>query len=234
MFAVRWQARESGEGSEENKATTPSTTCQQRAHPPHQQQNSQARNFSKEQAPVQHRHHNNHHNHSAKKELPPGWPPRKVTPATAHVPQKTVLPPSPLFTFTPLKVAKAETPNNKPKHIEKDAKLKPEKDAKLKPKKENAEANVKVGECKKKKGNFLIVFRRKPNDFIFLAGFQFEKWAEKVPLASAANPCASTPPLTRAQCTCRWAELLHFIEKETFHRCQSAFKWNATKYLFSA
>lgn len=122
--------------------------AQQRAHPPHQQQNSQARNFSKEQAPVQHRHHNNHHNHSAKKELTltPGWPPRKVTPATAHVPQKTVLPPSPLFTFTPLKVAKAETPNNKPKHIE--------KDAKLKPKKENAEANVKVGECKKKKGNF--------------------------------------------------------------------------------
>lgn len=120
--------------------------AQQRAHPPHQQQNNQARNFSKEQAPVQHRHHNNHHNHIAKKEVPPGWPPRKVTPAAAHVPQKTVLPPSPLFTFTPLKVAKAETPNNKPKHIE--------KDAKLKPKKENAEANVKVGECKKKKGNF--------------------------------------------------------------------------------
>lgn len=119
--------------------------AQQRAHPPHQQQNSQARNFSKEQAPVQHRHHHHHHHHSSKKELPPGWPPRKVTPA-AHVPQKTVLPPSPLFTFTPLKVAKAETPNNKPKHIE--------KDVKLKPKKENAEANVKVPECKKKKGNF--------------------------------------------------------------------------------
>ncbi|XP_052451009.1 lysine-specific demethylase 9 [Carassius gibelio] len=117
--------------------------AQQRAHPPHQQQNSQARDFSKEQAPVQHRHLNHHHHHSSKKEVPPGWPPRKVTPATAHVPQKTVLPPSPLFTFTPLKVAKAETPNNKPKHIE--------KDAKLKPKKENAEANVKVGECKKKK-----------------------------------------------------------------------------------
>uniref|UniRef100_A0A671K242 Round spermatid basic protein 1-like n=1 Tax=Sinocyclocheilus anshuiensis TaxID=1608454 RepID=A0A671K242_9TELE len=117
----------------------------QRTHPPHHQQNSQARNFSKEQAPVQHRHHQHQHHHhllSSKKELPPGWPPRKVTPA-AHVPQKTVLPPSPLFTFTPLKVAKAETLNNKPKHIE--------KDAKLKPKKENAEANVKVGECKKKK-----------------------------------------------------------------------------------
>uniref|UniRef100_A0A8C2INV0 Round spermatid basic protein 1 n=1 Tax=Cyprinus carpio TaxID=7962 RepID=A0A8C2INV0_CYPCA len=116
--------------------------AQQQAHPPHQQQNSQARNFSKEQAPVQHRHHQHHHLVSSKKELPPGWPPRKVTPA-AHVPRKTVLPPSPLFTFTPLKVAKAETPNNKPKHIE--------KDAKLKPKKENAVANVKVGECKKKK-----------------------------------------------------------------------------------
>ncbi|XP_055043686.2 lysine-specific demethylase 9 [Misgurnus anguillicaudatus] len=119
--------------------------AQQRAHPPHQQHNSQARNFSnKEQAPVQHRHHQNHN--GSKKELPPGWPPRKVTP-TAHVPQRTsvaaVLPPSPLFTFTPLKVAKAKPINNKPKHIE--------KDVKLKPKKENAEANVKVGECKIKK-----------------------------------------------------------------------------------
>lgn len=122
--------------------------AQQRAPPPHQQHNSQARNFSsKEQTPVQHRHHHHHHNHGSKKDLPPGWPPRKVTPA-AHVPQKTsaVPPPSPLFTFTPLKVAKAKDPNNKPKHIE--------KDPKLKPKKENAEANVKVGECKKKKGNF--------------------------------------------------------------------------------
>lgn len=116
--------------------------AQQRAHPPHQQQNSQARNFSKEQAPVQHRHPLQHPLHSTKKELPPGWPPRKVTPA-AHVPQKTVLPPSPLFTFTPLKVAKAKPLNNKPKHIE--------KDVKLKPKKENAEVNVKVEECKKKK-----------------------------------------------------------------------------------
>ncbi|XP_021325649.3 lysine-specific demethylase 9 [Danio rerio] len=120
---------------------------QQRAHPPHQQQNNQARNFSKEQALVPHRHHHHHHNHSSKKEVPPVWPPRKVTPAAgaavAHVPQKTVQPPSPLFTFTPLKVAKAKPLNNKPKHIE--------KDAKLKPKKENAEANVKVGECKKKK-----------------------------------------------------------------------------------
>ncbi|KAK7128947.1 hypothetical protein R3I94_017242 [Phoxinus phoxinus] len=116
--------------------------AQQRAHPPHQQQNSQARNFSKEQAPVQHRHPLHNQLHSTKKELPPGWPPRKVTPA-AHVPQKTVLPPSPLFTFTPLKVAKAKPLNNKPKHIE--------KDVKLKPKKENAEANVKVEECKKKK-----------------------------------------------------------------------------------
>ncbi|TRY87075.1 hypothetical protein DNTS_009161 [Danionella cerebrum] len=116
---------------------------QQRTHPPHQQQNNQARNFSKEQAPGQHRHHHHHHHHSSsKKELPPDWPPRKVTPA-AHVPQKTVLPPSPLFTFTPLKVAKAKPLNNKPKHIE--------KDAKLKPKKENSEVNVKVVESKKKK-----------------------------------------------------------------------------------
>ncbi|KAA0707138.1 Lysine-specific demethylase 9 [Triplophysa tibetana] len=118
--------------------------AQQRDHPPHQQQNSQARNLlGKEQAPVQHRLNHNPPHHGSKKELPPGWSPRKVTPA-AHVPQKTaVLPPSPLFTFTPLKVAKAKDPNNKPKRIE--------KDAKLKPKKENAEANVKVGECKKKK-----------------------------------------------------------------------------------
>ncbi|XP_051961167.1 lysine-specific demethylase 9-like [Xyrauchen texanus] len=123
--------------------------AQQRVLPPNQQQNRQACNFSsisKEQAPVHHRHHHNHHHYSSNKELPPGWPPTKVAPA-AHVPQKTsvpvVLPPSPLFTFTPLKVAKAKPLNNKPKHIE--------KDVKLKPKKENAEVNVKVGEFKKKK-----------------------------------------------------------------------------------
>ncbi|XP_051946730.1 lysine-specific demethylase 9-like [Xyrauchen texanus] len=120
---------------------------QQRVHPQQQQQNIQARNFnSKEQAPVPHRHHHHHNIHSSKKELPPGWPLRKVPPV-AHVPQKTslpaVLPPSPLFTFTPLKIAKAKPLNNKPKHIE--------KDVKLKPKKENTEANVKVGESKKKK-----------------------------------------------------------------------------------
>ncbi|KAJ8265413.1 hypothetical protein COCON_G00145120 [Conger conger] len=56
-----------------------------------------------------------------------------------------VLPPVPpgLFTFTPLKVAKAKSHNNKEKHCD--------KDIKLKPKKENTEANVKAGLNKKKK-----------------------------------------------------------------------------------
>ncbi|XP_030623838.1 lysine-specific demethylase 9 [Chanos chanos] len=121
---------------------------QQRIHQPHQQQqNSQPRNFGgSEQAPVQHRNHNHHH-HSSKKEVPLDklWPPRKVTPA---LPQKTsvpsVLPPTPLFTFTPLKVAKAKSQNDKKeKHTE--------KDTKLKPKKENTEVNTKVGIIKKKK-----------------------------------------------------------------------------------
>lgn len=166
--------------------------AQQRVHPPHQQQNSQARNLvGKEQAPVQHR---LNHNHATKKELPPGWAPRKVTPA-AHVPQKTsvaaVLPPSPLFTFTPLKVAKAKDPNNKPKRVE--------KDAKLKPKKENAEANVKAGECKKKKGTFDAVCT-----FDSFLIWPCSSWSlqRKVSLASAANPWPSTrawtPPVTRA------------------------------------
>uniref|UniRef100_A0A4W4E0P6 Round spermatid basic protein 1 n=1 Tax=Electrophorus electricus TaxID=8005 RepID=A0A4W4E0P6_ELEEL len=64
------------------------------------------------------------------------------------VPRKTAVaavpPPAPLFTFTPLKVAKAKSHNSsKEKRVE--------KGAKLKPKKENAEANVKVADGKKKK-----------------------------------------------------------------------------------
>ncbi|KAG7472093.1 hypothetical protein MATL_G00104950 [Megalops atlanticus] len=60
-------------------------------------------------------------------------------------PLPPVLPPVQpgLFTFTPLKVAKAKTHNNKEKHCD--------KDLKLKPKKENTEANVKAGLSKKKK-----------------------------------------------------------------------------------
>ncbi|KAF4078620.1 hypothetical protein AMELA_G00201100 [Ameiurus melas] len=98
-----------------------------------QQQPSHGINFSSsELAPVQHR---NHH-HGLKKDAPVVWPPRKPTPLPPA--------PAPLFTFTPLKVAKAEIRHStKPqKHPQKDP-------VKLKPKKENAEVNVKVGSRKK-------------------------------------------------------------------------------------
>ncbi|KAI1892694.1 hypothetical protein AGOR_G00136190 [Albula goreensis] len=71
---------------------------------------------------------------------------KKVAPSQLEQkPLPTVLPPVPpgLFTFTPLKVAKAKTQNNKEKQCD--------KDLKLKPKKENTEANVKAALSKKKK-----------------------------------------------------------------------------------
>ncbi|XP_022532864.2 lysine-specific demethylase 9 [Astyanax mexicanus] len=68
------------------------------------------------------------------------WPPRKTPPAAARVapkaPGSALPPPAPLFTFTPLTVAKAEPRQRKEKRVE--------KDGKLKAKKENAEANVNV------------------------------------------------------------------------------------------
>ncbi|KAJ8370473.1 hypothetical protein SKAU_G00105010 [Synaphobranchus kaupii] len=72
-------------------------------------------------------------------------------PSTAKImsqsekPLPPVLPPVPpgLFTFTPLKVTKAKTHNNKEKRCD--------KDIKLKPKKENTESNVKAGLSKKNK-----------------------------------------------------------------------------------
>ncbi|XP_062871586.1 lysine-specific demethylase 9 [Trichomycterus rosablanca] len=105
-----------------------------------QQKSSPLKNLSsKEQAPVQHRrhHHHNHHNQNPLKKEPGAqvWTPRKAAPAP--------LPPAPLFTFTPIRVAKPENHHNKQKH--------PDKDPKLKPKKENTEVNVKITDCKKKK-----------------------------------------------------------------------------------
>lgn len=131
---------------------------QQRTPQPHQQQqqqqqNSQPRTFTSEHAPVQHphtyHHHHHHHNHHhAKKDALLVGPHRKVAPP--HLGQKplpSILPTvqQGLFTFAPLKVAKAKTHNSKDKPAE--------KEHKLKPKKENSEANVKAVLSKKKKGN---------------------------------------------------------------------------------
>ncbi|XP_066526530.1 lysine-specific demethylase 9 [Hoplias malabaricus] len=91
-----------------------------------------------------------HHHQSPKKTAAPSatavsWPPRKTPPAarvTPKTPGSALLTPAPLFTFTPLTVAKTERKEKRG-----------EKDAKLKAKKENAEANVptKVPQSKKKK-----------------------------------------------------------------------------------
>lgn len=125
---------------------------QQPQHPPPQQQqqtnNSQPRHLGTKERPIfqtrtpSHQHHDHQ---GSKKALP--WPPRKTPPAArtaAKSPGSSLLAPTPLFTFTPLTVAKAERKEKRT-----------DKDAKLKAKKENAEANVKVPENnKKKKGNF--------------------------------------------------------------------------------
>uniref|UniRef100_A0A096LSM2 Round spermatid basic protein 1 n=1 Tax=Poecilia formosa TaxID=48698 RepID=A0A096LSM2_POEFO len=97
--------------------------AENRSHQPHQlQQNPQTQNFSTDK-----------HN-GTKKSLQPAFPA-----------QKRAVPPQPpaLFTFTPLKVVKAQPQELKDKHRE--------KEHKLKLKKENSEANVKLPELKKKK-----------------------------------------------------------------------------------
>ncbi|KAL7864282.1 hypothetical protein AOLI_G00157020 [Acnodon oligacanthus] len=123
---------------------------QQQQQQQQQQTDSQPRHFGTKERPlVQPRTPSgDHHHHGPKKAaaaaLP--WPPRKTPPA-ARVPPKAavsaLLQPAPLFTFTPLAVAKAEPRERKEKRTE--------KVAKIKAKKENAEANVKVPENKKKK-----------------------------------------------------------------------------------
>ncbi|TSL61245.1 Round spermatid basic protein 1 [Bagarius yarrelli] len=123
---------------------------QQRGPPPpphhhhHQQQQQQTTSpgikfSSKELTPGQPRNHHHHNGH--KKDTAVIWPPRKAS----ALPRKPAPVPAPLFTFTPLKVAKAESLHStKPQ-------THPEKDVRLKPTKENAEVNVKV-DCKKRKG----------------------------------------------------------------------------------
>lgn len=77
-----------------------------------------------------HREHGHALSNGPKKSVQPAFPPQ--TPA--------------LFTFTPLKVAKARPPEVRDPHRD--------KEPKLKLKKENSEANVKHPEPKKKKGEF--------------------------------------------------------------------------------
>uniref|UniRef100_UPI003AAF8C18 lysine-specific demethylase 9 n=1 Tax=Centroberyx gerrardi TaxID=166262 RepID=UPI003AAF8C18 len=132
--------------------------AERRTHQPHQlPQNPQPGNFSSDK-PAMHQHQHNHHHHhhyhnhtnGAKKSLqpalpplpPPPPPPRKV-PVQLEKKRAVPLEPPALFTFTPLKVAKAKTQDFKEKHKD--------KDLKLKLKKENTEANVKHVELKKKK-----------------------------------------------------------------------------------
>ncbi|XP_076133359.1 lysine-specific demethylase 9 isoform X2 [Alosa pseudoharengus] len=113
------------------------------------QTHTQPRTFIKEQVPVQHRqhHHNNdnhhHHHHGIQRDGAMVWP--KITPTKLQKPPApTVLPSPPLFTFTPLKVAKAKSlTSNKEKQSE--------SQIKVKPKNENTDGNMKIEMCKKKK-----------------------------------------------------------------------------------
>ncbi|XP_076022665.1 lysine-specific demethylase 9 [Genypterus blacodes] len=116
--------------------------------PPPQQpqppQNSQPRNFSSDtHAPHHHQHsHRRHHHHNQTNGIKKNLQPALALPP----PRKRAAPPDPpaLFTFTPLKVAKAETQDhNKEKHRE--------KELRHKMKKENTEANVKHADLKKRK-----------------------------------------------------------------------------------
>ncbi|XP_043984620.1 lysine-specific demethylase 9 [Gambusia affinis] len=116
--------------------------AENRSHQPHQlQQNPKAQNFSpdKHVLHIHHHHYLHGHHHHA---LTNGT---KKSPQPAFPAQKRAVPPQPpaLFTFTPLKVVKAQPQELKDKHRE--------KEHKLKLKKENSEANVKLPELKKKK-----------------------------------------------------------------------------------
>ncbi|MBN3322287.1 RSBN1 demethylase, partial [Atractosteus spatula] len=113
---------------------------QQQLPQPQSQQHIPQPRYASEQAPLQ-----QHHHHSAKKEpLFTGSPRMVVTPHQEQKPLPPVLPqvPTGLFTFTPLKLAKAKS-HCKEKHGD--------KDPRLKPKKENSETNVKTAPSKKKK-----------------------------------------------------------------------------------
>ncbi|KAK2825052.1 hypothetical protein Q7C36_018979 [Tachysurus vachellii] len=121
---------------------------QQQHHHVEQQRAAQQKKTSqgiKLSSTEQHRnHHNNHHQHHQQQQQHGAnkdavWTPRKAAP----LPHKPAPSPAPLFTFTPLKVAKAESRHSTKPHKH------PEKDVKLKPKKENAGVNVRVDSCKK-------------------------------------------------------------------------------------
>ncbi|XP_017274722.1 lysine-specific demethylase 9 [Kryptolebias marmoratus] len=106
---------------------------------PHQpQQTPKSQNFGAEKhvLHVHHQHHHRQHGHGltngTKQSSQPAFPPQR----RAVAPQ-----PPALFTFTPLKVAKAGPQEVRDKHRDKELKLK----------KENSEANVKPPEPKKKK-----------------------------------------------------------------------------------
>lgn len=118
--------------------------AENRSHQPHQlQRNPKAQNFSPDKHVLHmHHHHNGHHQQAlingTKKSLQPAFPAQKR--AVTHQPPA-------LFTFTPLKVVKAQPQELKDKRRE--------KEHKLKLKKENSEANVKHPELNKKKGEFI-------------------------------------------------------------------------------
>ncbi|XP_070767138.1 lysine-specific demethylase 9 [Enoplosus armatus] len=128
--------------------------AEHRTHQPHQlQQNPKPHNFSADKHVMHSRqhshHHHHHHNHSlangTTKNLQPTLPPPPPRKVPGQLQKKRAVPPEPpaLFTFTPLKTVKAKPQDLKEKHRD--------KGLKLKLKKENAEANVKHDELKKKK-----------------------------------------------------------------------------------
>uniref|UniRef100_A0A3Q3JCA4 Round spermatid basic protein 1 n=1 Tax=Monopterus albus TaxID=43700 RepID=A0A3Q3JCA4_MONAL len=118
--------------------------AEQRTHQPHQlQQNPKPLSFSPDKHVLHRRHHHPPHSltNGTKKSLEPTLPPRKIP---EQLQKKRAASPEPpaLFTFTPLKVVKAKPGDFKEKHRD--------KELKLKLKKENAEANVKHAELKKR------------------------------------------------------------------------------------
>ncbi|XP_072552258.1 LOW QUALITY PROTEIN: lysine-specific demethylase 9 [Salminus brasiliensis] len=126
-------------GTKERPLAQPRTPSREHQH--HHNNNNNSNNSNNHHPP--HQHHHGPKKAAAISALP--WPPRKTPPAAARVAPKAPVSAltAPLFTFTPLTVAKAEPRERKEKRVE--------KDGKLKVKKENAEANVKVPENKKKK-----------------------------------------------------------------------------------
>lgn len=144
---------------------------------PHQLQlqTHQAPNFIAGKAVLLSQKHSHHHHHHHQSDLQPTLrPPELLQPQK----KRTVPPEAPaLFTFTPLKTVKIKNQDSHDKRRD--------KTLDLAVKKENAEANVKHVEVKKKKGGFL-----NPIILHFLTGFYFNCCVSDVLLFVLASPFA--------------------------------------------